>query len=197
MNQIDYQIDDFMLYCQGEGLRLKLIMDSGMRIGEFLALKVAGIDNKRGAILIPQDATKGRKNRFVFYSVTMSNLLRRWLQYKDRYVEIELLFCTKHVTNVTISNFETNFKKDCDNINLKNINLKNISIRCIINNYAKRFLLAGKDIYTLSRLLGHSSVTVTKKAYLDLTDEDLRKSYVKFSPLINIHKNKWYPDGVS
>lgn len=29
------------------------------------------------------------------------------------------------------------------------------------------------EFTTLSRLLGHSSVTVTEKAYLDLSDEDL------------------------
>lgn len=41
----------------------------------------------------------------------------------------------------------------------------------------------GMDIYTLSRLLGHSSVTVTERAYLDLTDEDIGKRYRRFSPI--------------
>ena len=41
----------------------------------------------------------------------------------------------------------------------------------------------GMDIYTLSRILGHSSVTVTEQAYLDLTDEDLGKRYQHYSPL--------------
>ena len=54
------------------------------------------------------------------------------------------------------------------------------------NNFAKRFLMAGGDIYTLSRLLGHSSVTVTEKAYLDLTDDDIRQNYQRFSPLSNM-----------
>ena len=39
------------------------------------------------------------------------------------------------------------------------------------------------DIYTLSRILGHSSVTVTERAYLDLTDEDLKRRYRNFSPM--------------
>ena len=41
----------------------------------------------------------------------------------------------------------------------------------------------GMDTYTLSRLLGHSSVTVTERAYLDLTDEDISKRYRRFSPI--------------
>ena len=40
------------------------------------------------------------------------------------------------------------------------------------NNFAKRFLMTGGDIYTLSRILGHSSVKVTEKAYLDLDEDD-------------------------
>ena len=40
----------------------------------------------------------------------------------------------------------------------------------------------------LSKILGHSSVTVTEQAYLDVTTEDIRKKYYKFSPLENMKK---------
>ena len=43
------------------------------------------------------------------------------------------------------------------------------------------------DIYTLSRILGHTSVEITEKAYLDIDDMDLKKRYSKFSPLENIY----------
>ena len=60
---------------------------------------------------------------------------------------------------------------------------KDISPHTLRNNFAKRCLMSGMDIYTLSKILGHSSVTVTEKAYLDLTVTDIRKNYQKFSPL--------------
>ncbi len=47
--------------------------------------------------------------------------------------------------------------------------------------------MAGGYIYTLSRLLGHSSVTVTEKAYLDINTDDLRAMYQKHSPLENMN----------
>ena len=47
--------------------------------------------------------------------------------------------------------------------------------------------MAGMDIYTLSKILGHSSVTITEQAYLDVTDEDIKKRYSKFSPVENIY----------
>lgn len=159
-------------------------MDTGERIFECLATLIENVDLDRRAILIPQEIAKGRKDRYVFYSQSMSRLLRRWIQYKDRYIESDLLFCTKSGVQLQVSNFEKNFRKYCDRINLQNI-----TIHGIRNNYARRFLMAGGYIYTLSRLLGHSSVTVTEKAYLDLSDEDIRKQYQKFSPLENM-KNK-------
>jgi len=46
----------------------------------------------------------------------------------------------------------------------------------------------GMDIYTLSKILGHSSVIVTEKAYLDLTSEEIGKRYQSFSPVANMQK---------
>ena len=40
-------------------------------------------------------------------------------------------------------------------------------------------------LFMLSKILGHSSVTVTD---LDITTEDIRKSYQRFSPLENMRK---------
>ena len=64
--------------------------------------------------------------------------------------------------------------------------MKNIHPHVFRNNFAKRFLMNGGDIYTLSRILGHSSVTVTEQAYLDLTQEDLAELYRRHSPLKNM-----------
>ena len=50
----------------------------------------------------------------------------------------------------------------------------------------------GMDIYTLSRLLGHSSVTVTEEAYLDLTDNDIGQRYQHFSPVNSMWKSHAY-----
>ncbi|PJI09950.1 MULTISPECIES: tyrosine-type recombinase/integrase [Clostridium] len=161
---------------------IQIIMDTGMRIGECLALQVKDIDIDRRAVFISGDIAKGRKDRYVFYSYTMSKLLRRWMQYKDRYVETDNLFCVKRGSQLSIGNFETNFAKYVKRARIE----KNITAHGLRNNYARRFLLAGGDIFMLSRLLGHSSVTVTEKAYADVTTEDIRKNYQQFSPLENM-----------
>ncbi|MCR8745240.1 tyrosine-type recombinase/integrase [Romboutsia lituseburensis] len=162
---------------------IQLIMDTGMRLGETLALTIEDVDIDRRAILIPSEITKGKKERYVFFSNTMSSTLRRWLQYKDRYIENDLLlFPTNRGTDLKVTNFERNFRVYKERSGIE----KNISPHGLRNNFAKRFLMSGGDIFTLSKILGHSSVTVTEKAYLDLTVTDIRKNYQRFSPLENM-----------
>lgn len=164
---------------------IQLIMDTGMRLGETLSLVIDDIDLDRRAILIPADIAKSKKERYVFFSNTMAGILRRWLQFKDRYINNDILiFPTSRGTKLGIPHFERNFRLYKQRAGLT----KNITPHSLRNNFAKRCLMSGMDIYTLSRILGHSSVTVTEKAYLDLTVTDIRKNYQKFSPLENMQK---------
>lgn len=164
---------------------IQLIMDTGMRLGETLSLTIDDIDLDRRVILIPAEVTKGKKERYVFFSNTMAGVLRRWLQFKDRYVDNDvLLFPTGRGTKLGIPHFERNFRIYKERAGLS----QNVTPHSLRNNFAKRCLMSGMDIYTLSRILGHSSVTVTEKAYLDLTVTDIRKNYQRFSPLENINK---------
>lgn len=159
---------------------IMLMLDSGMRLGECSCLMIQDVDLPHKQILLKADITKGRKDRVVFFSPKTETILRRWLQFKDRYVETDYLFPVKNTGgHIEITCFETNFKHYLKRAGLK----ETITPHCLRNNYAKRCLMNGMDIYTLSRILGHSSVTVTEQAYLDLTDEDLGKRYQHFSPL--------------
>lgn len=160
-----------------------LIFDTGMRIGETLLIKETDIDYVNRSIRLLADNTKGKKDRYVFFSPDMLKQLKRWLQYKDRYKQSEYVFCTTKGTNLKIGNYETNFKKYGERIGQSELHP-----HMLRNNFAKRYLMNGGDIYTLSKILGHSSVTVTEEAYLDLETEDLRKQYQKHSPLMNLKR---------
>ena len=162
---------------------IQLIIDTGMRIGETLLIKLEDVDMNRKSIYLLPENTKGKKGRTVFFSAEMEKYLKRWLQFKDRYRDSEYLFCTNQGKPLSIANYETNFKAYS-----KRVGLDNAHPHMLRNNFAKRFLMNGGDIYTLSRILGHSSVTVTEKAYLDLNDEDLRINYAPYSPLEQIIK---------
>lgn len=140
---------------------IQLLMDTGMRIGECLNLKTDDVLLDKKAIFIPSEINKGRKDRYVFFSMTIWNYLKRWIDYKDRYFSNNNLFCTTRGSNFSVTNLEKNLKKYCIKSGLEN----NITCHQIRNNFAKRFLLSGRDIFTLSKILGHSSVTVTENTW--------------------------------
>ena len=165
----------------------QLIFDTGMRVGECLMIRdETDINFNERTIFLSADITKGKKDRYVFFSVQMGTELRRWLQYRDRYKDSEFCFCTTRGSRLEIRSFESNFT-----VYGERIGKKDIHPHMLRNNFAKRFLMNGGDIYTLSQILGHSSVQVTEQCYLDLKTEDLRKNYQRFSPLMNMKlKNK-------
>ena len=162
---------------------IMLMMDSGMRLGECSSLTVGDLNLTKRHLILRAEVTKGRKSRTVYFSPRTEQILRRWIQFKDRYVESDYLFPVKHSgAHVEVSTFETNFKKY---LRRAGINEK-ITPHCLRNNFAKRCLMNGMDVFSLSKILGHSSVTVTEQAYLDLTDEDIGKRYQQFSPVVNM-----------
>lgn len=157
-----------------------LMLDSGMRLGECSTVLVTDLELARKRINLRAEETKGRKDRTVYFSPKTETIIRRWLQFKDRYVESDYLFPIKeHGGSIGVGNFESNFKKYILRAGLN----EEYTPHCLRNNFAKRCLMNGMDIFTLSKILGHSSVEVTEQAYLDLTDEDISKQYHRASPL--------------
>ena len=165
---------------------VQLLMDTGMRIGECLAMERENVLVDKKAIFIPAEINKGRKDRYVFFGTKMQVILKRWINYKERYTDTVFVFPTAQGTQLNLTHFEKNLKKYCDKAKLK----ETITCHQIRNNFARRFLLSGGDIFILSKILGHSSVTVTEQAYLDVTQEDIRKKYIKYSPLENFDRNR-------
>lgn len=163
---------------------IHLMIDSGLRIGETLALREKDVLIDKRAIFIGADINKGRRDRYVFFSQTMQRILTRWIDYKDRYLDTELLFPSIRNKKLEVTNIEKNLKKYVLRAGLN----PNISCHHFRNNFAKRALTSGMSIHQISQILGHSSVTVTEKAYADLTVDDIRKSYQLHSPLENMQK---------
>ncbi len=181
MNKLLKCFDLSKFYEYRDYIIAQLIFDTGMRLGETLLIKETEIDFVRRTIRLPGENTKGKKERFVFFSTQMLKELKRWLQYKDRYHHTTYIFCSTRGTQLQVRSYEKNFRQYG-----RRIGIGEIHPHMLRNNFAKRFLMSGGDIYTLSKILGHSSVTVTEEAYLDLQCDDLRMQYQKHSPLSNL-----------
>jgi integrase/recombinase XerD len=153
----------------------RLLLDTGMRISECLDLVPENIDFKHKAILIVNP--KNRQQRYVYFSYKMSTDLKRWLLYRDRYSNSEFMFPTIKGTKLEVRNFEKALREAGKKAGVS------VHPHQLRNNFAKYYLLNGGDWVSLSRILGHSSVEVTQKAYLDFTDKEIAVKYQRHSPL--------------
>lgn len=157
----------------------RLILDTGVRIGECVEIKPEHVDLRNCVALLVNP--KNNEERYVYFSKKTSRELKRWFNYRDRYSDSEFLFPTIRGTQLSVNGFERT--------------LKNIGKQCGVevaphllrNNFAKYYLLNGGDLATLSRLLGHSDVKVTEKSYLDFTDEEVGRKYQRHSPMNNLN----------
>lgn len=156
----------------------KLLYDTGMRVGECLAILPEHLNIPYRSILVTNP--KNKRERYVYFSPSMGNELKRWLQYKDRYVDSVYIFPTSRGTRLEIRNFEYALRQTSQRIGF------HVHPHLLRNNFAKYYLLNGGDWVSLSRILGHSSVEVTQKCYLDFSDEEIGKKYQKHSPLAHL-----------
>lgn len=66
-------------------------------------------------------------------------------------------------------------------------------VRCsphtLRHTFAKTYLINGGDIFSLQRILGHSSLA-SVRAYLNLFATDLKKQHLRFSPVDNMADSK-------
>lgn len=156
----------------------RVIFDTGSRISELSATVDADYDLRNNAILLRE--TKNSKQRFVYFSDKTRRHLKSWFNYKDRYSNSAYTFPTLHGNRVKIEGVERSFRLRARDVGLQ------VTPHLLRNNFAKRYLINGGDLATLSRLLGHASVEVTASIYLDFADKEIMQKYRQHSPLQNL-----------
>ena len=77
---------------------IMLMIDTGMRLGECSSLLLEDMNLAKRQIALRAEITKGRKDRMVYFSPKTERIMRRWIQYKDRYSETDYLFPTRSNT---------------------------------------------------------------------------------------------------
>lgn len=164
---------------------IAMLADTGIRSMEIRGLEVGDIRDT--TILVHG---KGNKERFVYVSPALKRILIKYERMKREY------FKDKITTNHYFLSYKGSY--------LSNVGLQNIIIeagkrakvegkRCSPHTFRHFFavqsLTRGNiDIYSLSRLLGHSDITITQRYLQTLQDEQLLEKAVASSPLMNFKK---------
>lgn len=189
----DKEVEAMVNYYKGRrflDIRNKLIMvilfDTGIRCSELCELKVTDV---RANVINIQEG-KGKKQRFVPLTPAINKWMMKYQLARQSYImdkigyAEEYLFLSqkgKPLTKATIERIVGACKKPCG---------VREEIRCSPHTcrhyYAQKQLRNGCDMYTVSRLLGHKTVTITKRYLQSITDEDIVDLGTKTSPLMNM-----------
>lgn len=163
-----------------------ILLDTGIRNQELCDIKI--IDVKETVINI---FGKGRKERIVPISPYLKKVMikyerMRYSYLKDNPLHYDNYFLSYRCKPLTIEAVERIIR-----IAGKRARVRE-NIRCSPHTcrhyYAQTQLRNGLDIYSLSRILGHESVNITKRYLQSIRDEQIVELSVDTSPLMNLGK---------
>ena len=159
------QIRDNTLGLRDKALLL-LLADTGLRISEALNIKIGELDLTYNTAIV---MGKGRKERRVSWGDTTRKALISWLRVRPEAKDTEWAFCNQFGGPLVAGVFSRRVK---DYTRKAGIAANRLSCHALRHFWACQYLKATGDIITLSRLLGHSSLDMSKK-YLNLTDDEV------------------------
>jgi integrase/recombinase XerD len=149
------------------------MVDSGIRLGEVLALNWENINLNNGIVRI--DNGKGGKFRTVVVSPKTRQAL---VKYKSEIEgsDFNALFQTIHSTRFTESGLRSWMNRLSKKAGV------HIAPHALRRSFATLSVKAGMDLFRLQALMGHSSLEMTK-SYVRTLDEDLLEAHQKHSPI--------------
>lgn len=151
------------------------LLDTGMRASEMTALNVSDVDLATGSVLIRSG--KGRKPRMVFLGAKSLRALIRYLRFRSELDEHQPLWLTRNGRRLGYFGL-----RDVIRRRAKDAGVPAPSLHAFRRSFALFSLRSGVDIYTLQRLLGHTSLQVLRR-YLKQTTDDLREAHRKHGPV--------------
>ena len=166
-------------------LIMLMLFDTGIRASELCNMEVKDIGEK--SILIHG---KGDKERIVPITPIISKSMIRYMRVREGYVkdkiryEHKYLFLSQKGRKLDVGTVE-NIVRKCGQACKVRSNIR-ISPHTCRHYFAQSQLRNGCDLYTLSRLLGHSDINITKIYLRSMEQEDVVDMAVSTSPLMNL-----------
>jgi site-specific recombinase XerD len=145
---------------------------TGLRKQELLNLKFTDIDTENLTIFVKQG--KGNKDRIVPISYTLAQSLKRYQEERKRLNKTNPEYFTSLRGNIGFT--ENGLKKLVDQV--RKSSGVTFSVHKLRHTFATLMLEGGCDIYSLSKMMGHSDIKTTT-IYLSASAEHLRSQMVK------------------
>jgi site-specific recombinase XerD len=161
---------------------MMLFLDTGLRLSELVNLRLSKINFAIGEMTI---LGKGNKERKVPIGSQTKKALIGYLSKGRPEPENPLdedtvfLNCDRHpITQTVVEKVFQRVKRAA--------NLPNFHPHICRHTFAVRYLMNGGDVFSLQKILGHSSLDMTRK-YVNLASGDVKEKHRQFSPMDNLN----------
>lgn len=159
------------------------LLSTGNRVSTVINLHIGDIDFSGQIIRLTK--TKNRKQQLIPLSNTLALVLRDYLNVRKG-EDDDCLFCNTYGQPMTRSSISIAIR----HYN-KSRSVAKTSIHLFRHTFAKKWIMAGGDIFRLQKILGHSSLDVVKE-YVNMFSTDLQQDFGKFNALEQINKPREY-----
>ena len=163
---------------------LMIFFDTGIRASELINMKIDQIQDTYFVIY-----GKGRKERVVPKNPMVGKFLYKYLNAREKYFmarncEEEYVFLSKNGRRLTGEAISVFMKEAADAVGVSP--KVRVSPHTCRHTFAHQQLKNGLDLYSLSRLLGHESVSITQRYLEAIEDTQILTSARKTSVLANL-----------
>ena len=183
-----YQIESLLSVMNGsaEGYRGAVIvltlLDTGLRVNELINLKMGNVWLEDGLVKV---LGKGNKERLVPIGKQIRKLLWRYInQYRPEPAlpKLDNLFLTQDGRPLTKNRVDSIMKRYGLMAGLTGVRCSPHTLR---HTFAINFLRNDGDVFSLQKILGHSSLEMTRR-YCELANVDIKKAHAIASPVDNL-----------
>ena len=160
---------------------MNLLLNNGCRAATIRNILIRDVDLPNRVIYLRH--TKNKKAQVIPLCDALCAVLREYLRIRGG-GDDDFLFPNESGTQLTENGLR------CSIANYNNSRgIQKTSIHLFRHTFARKYLVdCGGNAFTLQRLLGHSTLDMTKH-YCNIFDADIAKNYEKFSPLAQMQAN--------
>lgn len=159
-----------------------ILLDTGLRVNELINLKMDNVWLEESLIKV---LGKGNKERLVPIGKQIRKLLWRYIsQYRPEpaWPNLDNLFLTRDGRALTKNRVDSLMKHYGEKAGLTGVRCPSHTLR---HTFAVSYLRNGDDVFSLQRILGHSSLEMTRR-YCELADTDIKEAHAIASPVDNL-----------